>query len=588
MTDTQVTQTRRTVLEQLGLVAGAGALAALAGRSHPVAALESDEDAFTRETVEIESFDGTTIVATYYLPVEDGPHPAILGTHGWAQERGDLDDVAAVYASSGYAGLIYDSRGHGDSEGEVTLTGEDEQQDASALIDWLAENKSDDLIMDGPDNPRLGLDGGSYGGGIQPVLAAIDDRVDAIVPRFTWFDLTEVLMPNDVLRAGWARGLIAAGRIEARLEDGFRERAERVIADGEFDESKGDIEYFRSRSGAGYPDGPNAPTLVIQEFNDRLFPADEGIDIHDWADETDNETVMLLGNGTTHNIWGDSIPGSNLFDDVAAEDAMAWFDDHLKDDGDHGLPPVRYYDESNDEFVDADAWPPSDAGTETFSQTLSAPQRLEGRDADPVTLDFPLSRELELLGAPTIDLTARPLGEGKSHLMVALKHVTDDGVRTIKDQVTPYAVTEDETLTFDLTTIQWRLDAGDILRVAFAPKAETLTEVDWPLGGGLFEATDETAGIELDGDVTLTVPARAGEEAVIPPLTAEFSRPDDPNTAGLYEDVNGDGVVDVADVQALFDNLDNPVVQDNPEAFDFSGTGGSVTIFDVQALFNRV
>ncbi|QIO24603.1 malectin domain-containing carbohydrate-binding protein [Haloarcula sp. JP-L23] len=60
--------------------------------------------------------------------------------------------------------------------------------------------------------------------------------------------------------------------------------------------------------------------------------------------------------------------------------------------------------------------------------------------------------------------------------------------------------------------------------------------------------------------------------------------PTDPDGDGKYEDVNGDGSVNVGDAQALFANSDDPVVQDNVEAFDFN-EDGSVNVGDAQALF---
>jgi PKD repeat protein len=60
--------------------------------------------------------------------------------------------------------------------------------------------------------------------------------------------------------------------------------------------------------------------------------------------------------------------------------------------------------------------------------------------------------------------------------------------------------------------------------------------------------------------------------------------PTDPDGDGRYEDVNGDGEIDVVDVQALFANLDAPAVRDSPQAFDFNGDG-TVDVVDVQALF---
>jgi hypothetical protein len=51
--------------------------------------------------------------------------------------------------------------------------------------------------------------------------------------------------------------------------------------------------------------------------------------------------------------------------------------------------------------------------------------------------------------------------------------------------------------------------------------------------------------------------------------------------------VNGDGRFDIVDVQALFANLDDPVVQNNLGAFDFNGDG-QVDVVDVQRLFNEL
>ena len=50
----------------------------------------------------------------------------------------------------------------------------------SAIISWIATQP--EVRLDGPGDPRLGMVGVSYGGGIQLVTAANDQRVDAIVP----------------------------------------------------------------------------------------------------------------------------------------------------------------------------------------------------------------------------------------------------------------------------------------------------------------------------------------------------------------------------------------------------------------------
>ncbi|WP_183077404.1 alpha/beta hydrolase, partial [Staphylococcus cohnii] len=185
------------------------------GTRRPVAALETGQSSYTETTVSVTSKDGTTIEATLYEPDGQGPYPAVLGTHGWGGNRTMVD--MGKYASRGYVGLAYDSRGFGNSGGTVTLNGKKEQEDAQALISWLSDRES--MLTDGPDNPRLGMEGGSYGGGIQPRVAANDDRVDAIVPEYTWYDLTSALAPNGVLKLGWALGLrVAASTGELSTE----------------------------------------------------------------------------------------------------------------------------------------------------------------------------------------------------------------------------------------------------------------------------------------------------------------------------------------------------------------------------------
>ncbi|MFB6187318.1 MAG: dockerin type I domain-containing protein, partial [Halobacteriaceae archaeon] len=70
----------------------------------------------------------------------------------------------------------------------------------------------------------------------------------------------------------------------------------------------------------------------------------------------------------------------------------------------------------------------------------------------------------------------------------------------------------------------------------------------------------------------------------IPGFTNE---PKDLDNDGLYEDVNGDGTVNIVDVQAMFAHLGSNVIQNNPSAFDYNNDG-DVDIVDVQKLFTMV
>jgi len=74
----------------------------------------------------------------------------------------------------------------------------------------------------------------------------------------------------------------------------------------------------------------------------------------------------------------------------------------------------------------------------------------------------------------------------------------------------------------------------------------------------------------------------------LPPLAGD-TRPQDPDDDGLYEDITGSGGPTIFDVQALFDKLDSPAVQEYAWAYNFSHTNPDrASIFDVQALYARI
>jgi hypothetical protein len=70
-------------------------------------------------------------------------------------------------------------------------------------------------------------------------------------------------------------------------------------------------------------------------------------------------------------------------------------------------------------------------------------------------------------------------------------------------------------------------------------------------------------------------------------VNPSFRPPQDHDLDGHYEDVNGDGQVNIIDVQALFHYWEIDAIQNNPEAFDYNDDG-EVNIVDVQALFNQI
>ncbi|WP_135806341.1 dockerin type I domain-containing protein [Halorussus marinus] len=126
------------------------------------------------------------------------------------------------------------------------------------------------------------------------------------------------------------------------------------------------------------------------------------------------------------------------------------------------------------------------------------------------------------------------------------------------------------------------MDTGDTGSVTLATvtvetAAEGATDLDLTVSalgteGGTAYVVTETVGATLD--VSELVVGDAANPAA------------DPDGDGVYEDVNGDGAVDITDVQALWSARNDPTVANNPGAFDFNGDG-SFSILDVQALYSQ-
>lgn len=92
-------------------------------------------------------------------------------------------------------------------------------------------------------------------------------------------------------------------------------------------------------------------------------------------------------------------------------------------------------------------------------------------------------------------------------------------------------------------------------------------------------------GFGFEDTATQQVSIDEGEESDLD-VVVGVNPPRDLNADGLYRDIDGNCEFDIGDVQALFFNLHSDAVQENAQAFNFSGMDADeVTIFDVQALF---
>ncbi|MEU0494007.1 CocE/NonD family hydrolase [Mycobacterium sp. NPDC006124] len=160
--------------------------------------------------VMVTSFDGTQIYVHFMpaagLPAK-GVAPTILEGPGLGMpgstslEVTPLDGIltdalgavgVGTLRHAGYNVVTWDPRGEYRSGGTLELDSADyEARDVSAIISWLATQP--EAQLDSPGDPRMGMVGASYGGGIQWTTAATDHRVDAIVPSISWNTLNTSL-----------------------------------------------------------------------------------------------------------------------------------------------------------------------------------------------------------------------------------------------------------------------------------------------------------------------------------------------------------------------------------------------------------
>ena len=241
--------------------------------------------AAAREVV-VRSFDGTRLAVTFHpaAGLEPGKRaPTILQTHGWAGKRERRPGAATAEGTgnvgtgplrrAGFNVLTWDSRGFGESGGTVQVDYKGfEGRDVKALLDWLAKQR--EARLDGRRDPRVGMHGGSYAGGIQFVAAAIDRRIDAIAPSIAWHSLVTSLYREETIKGGWSALLYgtgqASGRLDPHIGSAFAGSATGTL-------SAADRAWFASRGPGPLVRRIRVPTLLLQGTPDTLFTLSEAI-----------------------------------------------------------------------------------------------------------------------------------------------------------------------------------------------------------------------------------------------------------------------------------------------------------------------
>jgi ABC-2 type transport system ATP-binding protein len=259
--------------------------------------------------VKVISFDGTPIYV-HFMPaaglqkgqrapsILDGPGLALPGaTNPDALSDEFLpNDVIGVgtLRHAGYNVITWDPRGEWSSGGQLQVDHPDfEGKDVSAIISWLAtqpEVQMDDIsTLD----PRIGMVGASYGGGIQLATAVNDRRIDAIVPTIAWHSLNTSLYKDQAFKSSWGTILSAAligtfARVNPRIYPGL------IYGDITGTLTPADQELIDERGPDELVNNITAPTLLIQGTVDTLFT----------LAEADANAKILIANGVpTKVVW---------------------------------------------------------------------------------------------------------------------------------------------------------------------------------------------------------------------------------------------------------------------------------------------
>lgn len=310
--------------------------------------------------------------ADLYRPAgvdSDSPAPAVLATNGFGGSKSDgsTDAIGKAFAQRGYVALVYSGLGFGNSGCLISLDDPDiDGTAASGLVDFLGGKraaddgtKADFVTLDGRGDPRVGMIGGSYGGAVQLATAAVDHRVDALVPMITWHDLAYSLDPNNADAGGpvpgafkwqWANGFYLIGESQPLTVPNLDPsrinslgclhfvteacRTVRTLNSGSYpaDRTAELLAYSHSVSPVSYLSRVKAPTLLVQGQADSLFNLNEATATY--------KTLKAQGT-TTKMIWqhwghsGGMVAGEldlaqgNLESTYVGKRILAWFDRYL-------------------------------------------------------------------------------------------------------------------------------------------------------------------------------------------------------------------------------------------------------------------
>jgi len=431
------------------------------------------------EDLVVTSFDGTPIVAHWFPNPSLGPGdkaPVVLNGPGWSSPGANDPSEGAIKRlhGQGYNVLTWDPRGFGVSGGVVQINApQTEGRDVKALIDQMA--REPEVLLDRAGDPRVGMTGGSYGGGIQLSTAGIDRRLDALVPVVAWHSLETSLFKDRTFKQGWNSLLYAAGKSAAEngglaggpagvqtggLDPHITSAYDSALATGTV--SAEDEQWFRDRGpGDATIAKIRTPTMVVAGTVDTLFPLDEDIKIYRRIKASGVPTKLFWfcgghgqcaeGNGGEEGAGLDvgSILGSGAGDPRLDAATEAWLERYLKKNRRVDTGPEFEFLSDDRKYRVAPQYPVAPgrplrargAGTLAISESATSGSPIFSAPVDSGALEVPITarRGGQLLGAPRLKLTYRGTGAPAVTRVFALIVSVARGV-AVGNQATPIPV----------------------------------------------------------------------------------------------------------------------------------------------------
>ncbi len=248
--------------------------------------------------VNVRSFDGITIRAHFYPASNRAANervPTVLigpgyPTQGDTNPDGDTSDQIGqrTLRAEGYNTLTWDPRGIGGSGGIVNFNSPDfEARDVQALIDFVGTTP--ETLLDGPNDPRVGMSGSSYGAAIQLATAALDGRLDALVPDLAWHNLGTGFFPEGAMKTFFAVSICGKRPETSHLPGGLLgpaaallDRAVAPIKTACLESLGGNVspasrQFYIDRTPPGLRERVSTPTLLTQGTVDTFFGPGEAV-----------------------------------------------------------------------------------------------------------------------------------------------------------------------------------------------------------------------------------------------------------------------------------------------------------------------